>query len=139
MSSATTSCQIAIERYRQILVLRPRGRVPLEWAATQNDLGIALSTLGKRESGTERLEQAVAAFRLALHELTRERAPLDWARTQNNLGTVLWTLHGRESGTWPAGRRRSRLFGRPCKKSLESAIRFSGRRLRAIWELRSRP
>ena len=33
----------AIQRYRQILALRPRERVPLEWAATQIDLGIALA------------------------------------------------------------------------------------------------
>ena len=59
----------------------------------------ALQTLGKRESGTERLEQAVAAYRAAIEELTRERVPLDWAMTQNNLGAALQTLGGRESGT----------------------------------------
>ena len=66
---------------------------------TQNNLGIALSTLGERESGTARLEEAVAAFRDALQERTRERVPLDWATTQNNLGNALWTLGERESGT----------------------------------------
>jgi hypothetical protein len=30
---------------------------------TQNNLGTALSTLGARESGTARLEEAVAAYR----------------------------------------------------------------------------
>ena len=34
-------------------------------------LGIALATLGERESGTERLEQAGAAFTEALKERTR--------------------------------------------------------------------
>ena len=43
-----------------------RERVPLQWATTQNNLGAALRTLGERESGTERLEQAVAALRGAL-------------------------------------------------------------------------
>ena len=43
-----------------------RARVPLDWAATQNNLGIALRTLGERESGTARLEEAVAAYREAL-------------------------------------------------------------------------
>ena len=37
--------------------------------------GGALLNLGKRESGTERLEQAVAAFIEALKERTRERMP----------------------------------------------------------------
>jgi hypothetical protein len=31
----------------------------LDWAATQNNLGNALATLGERESGTTRLEEAV--------------------------------------------------------------------------------
>jgi tetratricopeptide (TPR) repeat protein len=55
--------------------------------------------LGERESGTARLEEAVAAFRAALEERTRERVPLQWAMTQMNLGTVLETLGERESGT----------------------------------------
>ena len=32
-----------------------------------------------RESGTARLEEAVAAYRAALEEWTRDRVPLDWA------------------------------------------------------------
>ena len=63
------------------------------------NLGNALQTLGERESGTARLEQAVAAYRAALEELTRERVPLDWAMTQMNLGNALRTLGERESGT----------------------------------------
>jgi hypothetical protein len=48
--------------------------VPLEWAKTQMNLGNALRSLGGRESGTARLEEAVAAFREALQEWTRESA-----------------------------------------------------------------
>ena len=73
--------------------------MPLDWATTQNNLGNALRTLGERESGTARLEEAVAAYRDALEERTRERVPLDWATTQNNLGIALRTLGERESGT----------------------------------------
>ncbi len=64
----------------------------------ENNLGNALLTLGERESGTARLEQAVAAYRAALQERTRERVPLQWATTQNNLGTALRTLGARASG-----------------------------------------
>ncbi len=64
-----------------------------------NDLGTALARLGERESGTARLEEAVAAYRAALEEQTRERVPLDWALTQNNLAGALATLGERESGT----------------------------------------
>ena len=77
----------------------PRERVPIDWAATQSNLGLALVALGERESGTERLEQAVAAHTEALKERTRERVPLDWAGTQNNLGLALAILGARESGT----------------------------------------
>ncbi len=45
------------------------------------NLGAALTRLGERESGTGKLEEAVAAYREALKERTRERVPLDWAMT----------------------------------------------------------
>ncbi len=63
------------------------------------NLGIALETLGARDSGTEHLQQAVDAFNSALLESTRQRVPLDWARTHVNLGIALKPLGGRESGT----------------------------------------
>src|SRR5262249_19035009 len=89
----------AIERYNRLIYLTPRERVPLDWAATQNDLGNVLLALGQRESGATRLEAAISAYREALKEWTRERAPLDWAMTQNNLGLAFWALGERESGT----------------------------------------
>ena len=73
--------------------------MPLKWALTQNNLGVALFRLGERESGTARLTEAVAAYHAALEERTRDRVPLDWAATQNNLGLALATLGERESGT----------------------------------------
>jgi len=64
-----------------------------------NSYGIALGTLGQRESGTTRLEEAISAHRAALEEFSRERVPFKWATTQNNLGIALHTLGERESGT----------------------------------------
>ena len=64
-----------------------------------NLLGTALQTLGEREAGTVRLEEAITAYREALKEHTRDRVPLDWAMTQNNLGTALRVLGAREAGT----------------------------------------
>jgi hypothetical protein len=46
----------AVERCRTLARLRPRERVPLDWARTQNNLGNALRTLGERETRTARLE-----------------------------------------------------------------------------------
>jgi hypothetical protein len=40
-------------------------------------LGRALFRLGERESGAERLMEAIAAYREALQEYTRDRALLD--------------------------------------------------------------
>jgi tetratricopeptide (TPR) repeat protein len=65
----------------------------------QMNLGTALETLGEREGGTARLEEAAEAYRAALQERARDRVPLDWAMTQMNLGNVLRTLGQRDSGT----------------------------------------
>ena len=64
--------------------------------------------LGERESGTARLEEAVAAYRAALEEWTRERVPLDWAMTQNNLGNALSSARraGERDGAARGGGRR---------------------------------
>ena len=53
---------IAIATYRRAVEHRARERVPLDWATTQDNLGNALGALGQRESGTARLEEAVAAY-----------------------------------------------------------------------------
>ena len=76
-----------------------RAQTPDQRGAALNNLGNALATLGEREAGTARLEQAVAAFEAALLEWPRDRVPLDWAMTQMNLGNALQTLGEREAGT----------------------------------------
>ena len=111
--------------YREALKECTRERVPLDWAMTQNNLGNALRILGERESGTARLEEAVAAYREALKERTRERAPLEWATTQNNLGNALATLGERESGT-AGSTRRSRPIARRSRNARASACRSTG-------------
>ncbi|KVC50325.1 hypothetical protein WI72_26770 [Burkholderia ubonensis] len=87
----------AVTAYREALKERTREKVPLEWAATQNNLGAALEALGERESDPARLAEAVTAYRDALKEFSREKAPHDWAMTQNNLGVALATLGARQS------------------------------------------
>jgi tetratricopeptide (TPR) repeat protein len=89
----------AIDRFNRLLDLQPLGRLPLQWAGAQNNLGNTLATLGMRESGTAHLEEAIVAFRDALKELIRERVPLQWAAVQTSLGSALLALGGRESGT----------------------------------------
>jgi hypothetical protein len=70
--------------------------VPLDWAQTQNNLGTALATLGERESGIERLEEAVSAFNEALNERTRERVPFDWATSTGIHGVAMMRLAERK-------------------------------------------
>ena len=82
------AARLAIERGRQILAVTPRSACRT-MGETQNSLGNALQVLGERESGTARLEEAVAAYRAALKERTRERVLLEWAQTQNTLGNAL--------------------------------------------------
>ncbi|MBV8444065.1 MAG: trypsin-like peptidase domain-containing protein, partial [Hyphomicrobiales bacterium] len=93
---ANVSLEVAIELARLELIA---ARDADDRGAARTDLGLALGALGGRESGTARLEEAVAAFRATLEEWTRERTPLDWAATQTNLGNALWELGRREGGT----------------------------------------
>ena len=79
--------------------MHPRARAARLGHDAEQSRQRALRRSGERESGTARLEEAVAAYRAALEECTRERVPLDWATTQNNLGNALQTLGERESGT----------------------------------------
>jgi len=52
-----------------------------------------------QESGTAKLEEAVAAYREALTERTHEGVPPDWAKTEAGLGDALYMLGMRKSGT----------------------------------------
>jgi tetratricopeptide (TPR) repeat protein len=58
----------AIEGFKRLLAMTPRERAPLEWAATQNNLGTALSRVGERQSGTAKLDPLIA-FRNGRAEL----------------------------------------------------------------------
>lgn len=68
-------------------------------ARIQSQLGMALSTLGEREVGTARLEEAVAAYREALRGPQRERAPLERAITYYDQSNALLVLGKREGGS----------------------------------------
>ncbi|MER8808660.1 caspase family protein [Mesorhizobium australicum] len=82
----------AVAAMRATLEKRPRHKVPLDWASSQNNLGLALYALSEREPGGEHLAQAEAAYRLALEEYTRQKTPVEWAMVENNLGNTLVTF-----------------------------------------------
>ena len=87
--------------YFAALQVFTRENAPGKWAITQTDLGLALRTLGMRESetGTARLQEAVTAFSAALEVFTRDDMPFEWAGIQTNLGDTLRNLGQREPGT----------------------------------------
>ena len=91
----TARLEQAVASFTEALKECTRERVPLDWAAMQNNLGTALATLGERERGTESLEQAVAAFTEALKERTGERVPFAPDMTQKNLGRAIQLLRER--------------------------------------------
>jgi hypothetical protein len=63
--------------FRAALEEYTRERVPLDWARTQMNLGNALERLGGRESGTARLEEAVADWEACL-TVTSSVWPPEW-------------------------------------------------------------
>ena len=72
--------------------------MPLDWAGTQNNLGNALSSLGKRESGRARLEEAVAAYRAALEVLEAAENSLYVSMVRSNLERTETLITERRSG-----------------------------------------
>ena len=59
---------------------------------TQNNLGAALQSLGKRQDDPKFFEDAITAFENALMEVTRERTAMGWAMTLANLGAARMLL-----------------------------------------------
>jgi hypothetical protein len=86
--SGVARLEQAVSAYRAALVENTRERVPLDWAMTHNNMGIALRTLGARENGTEKLKESVAAYQAALEERTRERVPFEWASSFGEQGVA---------------------------------------------------
>jgi len=87
----------AITAYQNALQVVTKDSAEMDWAMTQNNLGLglALSTLGERQSGEDaiaRLKEAVTAYRKALEVYTKDNASINWVKAQNNLGNALRTL-----------------------------------------------
>jgi hypothetical protein len=85
LGSKANKMEIAIIGYEVALTVRTREALPVEWAATQNNLANAYRERIKGDKA-ENLEKAIAAFTEALTVRTREALLVDWAMTQNNLG-----------------------------------------------------
>jgi tetratricopeptide (TPR) repeat protein len=80
----TARLEEAVVAYRAALEELRRDRVPLDWAATQNNLGNALRALGERGDAAA-LPQAIAAFEGALEEFRLARTDHFVSITEENL------------------------------------------------------
>ncbi|MEI1373216.1 CHAT domain-containing protein [Nostoc sp. UHCC 0926] len=85
LGSKANNIEIAIAGYEIALTVYTRSAFPVDWATTQNNLGIAYCERIKGERA-ENIESAIAAYSAALEVRTRSAFPVDWAGTQNNLG-----------------------------------------------------
>lgn len=85
LAEAVAACRAALT------VFTPR-RAPLEWAAAEHNLGLAVSDQAALAQGFERerlLSDAIAAYRAVLTVYNRDQHPSDWAATQHNLAVAL--------------------------------------------------
>lgn len=91
----------AVLAYKAALSERRREVTPLEWATTQDNLGMALLELGLRKGNTALLAKAVAAHWEALKEYLRDTAPFVWAQKQDKLANALHNLGERTRNVTP--------------------------------------
>jgi nucleoside phosphorylase/tetratricopeptide (TPR) repeat protein len=90
----------SIRYYREVVRQWPLTRVPMNWAAAQNNLGVALGALGTIDANPAYLSEAVEIFQeISQHVPSMQSFPGLWASTQTNLGNALLKVGERESGT----------------------------------------
>ena len=91
----------AIELFRRNGTIWTYAKHPMDWAATQNNLGIALRCQAGRTAGAEAkalLKEATEPYQAALTVHTAAARSVDWAGIQNNLGIALSDLGRRTTG-----------------------------------------
>ncbi|NEO74774.1 MAG: CHAT domain-containing protein [Moorea sp. SIO4G3] len=87
LGNKASNIEIAIAGYEQLLTVFTREAFPVDWAETQNHLGLAYRNRIKGEKA-QNIEEAIAFCQQALIVYTFEAFPMDWATTQNNLGVA---------------------------------------------------
>lgn len=87
----------AVALLEEALPLVPRALRPIDWASTQNLLGITRYRLGARQPASGHLEGAIEAYRNTSQVWDRDGSPREWALVQVNLGIVL-AAQGRREG-----------------------------------------
>ncbi|NEQ34777.1 MAG: tetratricopeptide repeat protein [Okeania sp. SIO3I5] len=85
--SKATNIEIAIAGYEAMETIFTRESDPENWAAIQNNLGLAYRNR-ICDDKADNLEKAIAAYNLALEVYTQKDFPINCATTQHNLGNV---------------------------------------------------
>src|SRR2546421_41524 len=86
--------ETAIACFQAALQVYNCNEFPMDWAATQNNMGNAYSSLpGKDlEARQANLKRAISCFTSALQIYTLEAFPGDWARTQHNMANAYYNM-----------------------------------------------
>ncbi|CAA7626174.1 hypothetical protein [Magnetospirillum sp. UT-4] len=79
----------AVKHWRTAAETLARATMPLDWAATQARLGVALYRLDLLTGDTELLREALTALQAAMQVHTRAEAPHRWAEIMHNVAQVL--------------------------------------------------
>ncbi|MDE5079847.1 MAG: tetratricopeptide repeat protein, partial [Trichodesmium sp. St18_bin1] len=87
LGNKANNMEISIAGYEVVLNVFTYKSHRENWAAIQNNLGIAYRER-IRGNKAENLEAAIAAYQQALLVYTQTDFPMDWAATQNNLGNA---------------------------------------------------
>jgi transcriptional regulator with XRE-family HTH domain len=96
-----TGISYAIDLCEASLVDLSATTTPEMWAATQNNLAIALRNQAAREQGAARttlLSRSDTAFEAALSVYAKGDKTVDWAKTQSNLAVALRDQASRKQG-----------------------------------------
>lgn len=93
----TARLEEAIVAYRAALEEFTRARVPLDWATTQSNFGLALEALGEREAVAARLEEAAEAYQAALGVFEAANATYYVSIASSNLQRVEERLRERRA------------------------------------------
>jgi len=96
--------RLGISAYREALHHYTPECAPLDYAMTQNNLGVAYSDLAAHQEPAGNLSRAIQAYTEALRYRTPKRAPLDYAMTQNNLGVAYIALAAHQEPAENLGR-----------------------------------
>jgi tetratricopeptide (TPR) repeat protein len=96
LDAAVAGATGAVTQFRAALDLAPVARVPLDWAATQTRLSVALRLLGALLDDVELLHDAVRSGQAALSVAPLATAPQVWGRARAALGSVYVVLGERD-------------------------------------------